>query len=361
MAATLIFAACGGGATAAPSVTVAPSTAPVTSAAAPSASAAAAVPSFAPPEKTTLNIGLSTSGETSQFAEYLANQLGLYTKLGFSKVTITGLEGDGKVVQALTAGALDMGVIGVSSAISSVPTDTPLKVVSLNGVILTDGLVCGPNYKTAADIKGKQIAISTFGGTSNGSVLILLSQLGLTASDVVITQVGSQDARVAAVKAGSVACAPVDLSQADAMTAAGLVTLTAESATGPQWGRSGLAATAAFAKANPNTVLDVMAAVLAAQNSMWTDPATAATNFATYAQVAPADATSLINAFTPIGDRAMDWTDDAFNFPKQTLATINPAISSVDITQAYDKSYLQKLYDMGYYAQINDPLKPFSK
>ncbi len=272
---------------------------------------------------------------------------------------MSGFQGDGKVVQALTAGALDFGVIGVSSAISSVPTDTPLKVISLNGVVLTDGLVCGPSYKTAADIKGKQVAVSTFGGTSHGSVLILLSQLGLTASDVVITQVGGQDARIAAVKAGSVACAPIDLSEADAMAKAGLVTLTAEKVGGPEWGRSGLAVTAAFAKANPNTVLDLVAAVLAAQNSIWVDPATAAINFSSYAQVSVGDATGLISAFTPIGDRGMGWTDDAFNFPKQTLATINPAMASVDVTQAYDKSYLQKLYDMGYYTQINDPEKPF--
>jgi ABC-type nitrate/sulfonate/bicarbonate transport system substrate-binding protein len=315
-------------------------------------------PSFGTPEKTALKVGLSTSGETSQFAENLAGQLDLYTQYGLT-VEVSGFEGDGKVVQALTAGALDFGVVGVSSAISSVPTDTPLKVLAMNGVTLTDGLVCGAQYKTAADIKGKQIAVSTFGGTSHGSVLIMLSQLGLTADDVVITQVGAQDARIAAVKAGSVACAPIDLAKADAMKAAGLVTLTDNKSSGKQWGRSGLATTAAFLQANPNTAKALVAAILSAQNSMWVDPATAATKFAEYAQVDAAEATKNIADFTAIGDRSMGWTDDAFNFPKQTLATVNPAMANVDVSQAYDKSILQGLFDSGFYTQIADPEKPF--
>ncbi len=359
MAVGLIATACSSSA-ATPSAPAADTPAPTAaaSAEAPASAAASVGPSFGAPEKTSLKIGLSTSGETAQFAEYLAGQIGTYAKYGLT-VEVSGFEGDGKVVQALTAGALDFGVIGVSSAISSVPTDTPLKSIALNGVTLTDGLVCGPNYKTAADIKGKQVAVSTFGGTSHGSVLILLDQLGLTANDVVITQVGGQTARIAAVKAGSVACAPIDLAQAAEMKAAGLVTLTDNKSSGKQWGRSALSVQAAFAQANPNTTKAVVAAVLEAQNSMWLDPATAASKFADYAQLAPADATSQINDFIGIGDRAMGWTDDAFNFPKLTLATVNPAMADVDVSKAYDKSYLQELYDTGFYTQIGDPDKPF--
>jgi len=355
MAVGLIAAACSGGA-ATSSAPAADTTPP--SAAASTSAVESAAPSFGAPEKTSIKIGLSTSGETAQFAEYLAGQIGTYTKYGLT-VEVSGFEGDGKVVQALTAGALDFGVIGVSSAISSVPTDTPLKSIALNGVTLTDGLVCGPSYKTKDDIKGKQVAVSTFGGTSHGSVLILLDQLGLTANDVVITQVGGQTARIAAVKAGSVACAPIDLAQADEMKAAGLVTLTDNKSSGKQWGRSALSVQAAFAQANPNTTKAVVAAVLEAQNSMWLDPATAATKFADYAQMSAADATQQIKDFTDIGDRAMGWTDDAFNFPKLTLATVNPAMANVDVTQAYDKSYLQGLFDSGFYTQIGDPDKPF--
>jgi len=310
------------------------------------------------PEKTSLKIGLSTGGEASQYAEYLAKQLDLYKKYGFDNVEVTTFEGDGKVVQALVAGGLDLGVVGVSSAISSQATDTPLKVVAMNGVTLTDMLVCQQSIKTPEDIKGKTVAVSTFGGTSHGSVLILLSQLGLTANDVTITQVGNQTARIAAVKAGSVGCAPIDLAQKDAMTKAGLNIIADNKSSGKQWGRSGLAGTSEFISKNPNTVLGVVAAALEAQNYMFTNTQDAGSKFAEYTQQAPEEGQKIIQDFTTWGDRSMSWGDDAFDFPKQTLAAVNPAMASVDITKAYDKSFLQKLSDMGFYQKIGDPELP---
>jgi NitT/TauT family transport system substrate-binding protein len=344
-----------------PAGTAAPTTAAASSGGGASAGAGASGPVALPaPEKKTLKIGLSTGGESSQYAEFLAEQLGYYKSIGgFDSVEVSSLQGDAKVVQAIVAGGLDLGVLGVSGAINSAATDSPIKIVSINGVTLTDGLTCGPDIKTAADVKGKQIAISSFGSTAHGSTILLLEGIGLTEKDVTLTQVGNQDARLAAVKAGSVACAPIDLAQKTAVTAAGLNVVTDNKSSGKQWGRSGLATTVAFAQANPNTVRAVVAAVLTAQNSMWTDPATAATKFAEYAQVDAAEATKNIADFTAIGDRAMGWGDDAFNFPKLTLATVNPAMADVDVTQAYDKSFLQGLYDSGYYTEIGDPEKPF--
>jgi ABC-type nitrate/sulfonate/bicarbonate transport system substrate-binding protein len=346
----LVFAACSG------STPASSAPAASTPASAPASGGTANLPA---PEKKTLKIGLSTGGEASQYAEYLAQQLGYYKQYGgFDSVEVSGLQGDAKVVQALVAGGLDLGVLGVSSAISSQTTDTPIKVVSLNGVTLTDMLVCGPDVKTADDVKGKTVAVSTFGGTSHGSVIILLSQLNLTANDVTITQVGNQDARLAAVKAGSVACAPIDLAQKTEVQSAGLSIITDNKSSGKQWGRSGLAATADFIKNNPNTVLDAVASVLAAQNYMFTNTADAATKFAEYSQQTPDQATTVLNDFVTWGDRSMSWTDDAFNYPKQVLAAVNPQMANVDVTTAYDKSFLQKLNDMGFYDAIGDPEKP---
>jgi NitT/TauT family transport system substrate-binding protein len=324
------------------------------------ASAAASGPvAFAAPEKKTLKIGLSTGGEASQYAEFLANQLGYYKSIGgFDSVEVSGLQGDAKVVQALVAGGLDLGVLGVSGAINSQSTDTPIEIVSMNGVTLTDMLVCGKDVKTKDDVKGKQIAISSFGSTAHGSTLLLLKGIGLTDKDVTLTQVGNQDARLAAVKAGSVACAPIDLAQKQAVTDAGLNVITDNKSSGLQWGRSGLGATSDFIKNNPNTVLNAVASVLAAQNYTFTNTDDAAAKFAEYSQQTPDQAKAVIQDFVTWGNRSMDWTDDAFNNPKQVLAAVNPAMASVDVTKSYDKSFLKKLADMGFYQQIGDPALP---
>lgn len=341
MAASFVVAACGGATT--------PSAAPATPAAA--TQAAGQLPK---PELSKVKLGLSAPSEPVQFAEKLADMLGIYKKYGL-EVEITGFEGDGKALQALVAGQLDLYVGGSSSAVNSVLTDTPVKVVSMNGVILTDGLFCMKDVKTAADMKSKKVAVSTFGGTSHGSVLLSLKGLGLTPKDVVITQVGGESARIAALKGGSIACAPIDMEKEKEMTGLGMNLLIDLAKAKLQWGRSGLTARTDFIAKNPNTVLVVVASALEAQNSMWVDTKTAAAKWAEFAQLAPAKAEAQIKDFISVGDRSMKFNDDALANPKEVLAAVNPKVAEVDVKKAYDLSFLKRLEDIGFYKKIGAP------
>ena len=344
----LVATACGGGATPATSSQPAASS----GAAATSSAAAGQLPK---PEITKLRIGISTPNEPVQFAEKLADALGFYKKYGFTDVTVTGFEGDGKTLQALIAGQIDMEVGGASSAVSSQTTDAPVVVIALNSTKLTDGLWCGANIKTKEDVKGKSVAISTFGGTSHGSALLLLKGLGYTEKDATITPVGGQSARIAALKGGSVACAVVDMSEQASMKQQGFNVLYDETKSDLQWGRSGLMATADFLKKNPNTALVVAAATLEAQQKMWTDADAAAKEFATFGQLPADKALQLIKDFQGYGSRSMLFTEDALKLPQQVLATQNPAMASVDLKKAYDLSFLNKLKDIGFYQKVGAP------
>jgi NitT/TauT family transport system substrate-binding protein len=357
---TLAIAACNSSGAASPAATTAASSEASAPAASDGASASAGAVTLPAPEKKTLTIGLSTGGEASQYAEYLADQLDYYKTIGgFDDVEVTSLQGDAKVVQALVAGGVDLGVVGVSGAINSQITDVPLKVVSINGVVLTDMLVCGPDIKTADDVKGKQIAISSFGSTAHGSTLLLLQTLGLTDKDVTLTQVGNQDARLAAVKSGAVACAPIDLGRKAEIEEAGLNNLANNKNPDLPWGRSGLAATKQFIEQNPQTVQNVVAAALAAQNYAFTNPDDTAKKFAEYAQTDEANGKEVIDDFLTWGNRSMGWSDAAFQNPMKVLAAVSPELANVDVNSAQDKSFLQKLADMGFYEQIGNPELPF--
>ena len=338
----MLAVACGGG-------TTTPSAAPATSAAA-AASATAAPGTLPKPELTAIRIGISAPTEPVQYAEKLADQLGYYKELGITTVTITGFEGDGKALQALVAGQLDFFVGGGSTALSSQLTDTPVKVISVNSVLNTDGLYCKSSIKTAADVKGKAIAISTFGGTSHGSALIAAKLLGYTSKDVVIKEVGNEGTRIAALKGGSIDCAMVGLQNDADMKAAGF-NLLVDVTKGGQWARSGLMARTDFLQKNPNTTLNVLAATVRAQNYMWTNNADAVKPFTDWSQRKPDDAASAIKQFPDYGLRSMIFTEEAFVAPRDVLAAVNPAVASVDLKKAYDLSYLQKLVDLGWYAK----------
>jgi ABC-type nitrate/sulfonate/bicarbonate transport system substrate-binding protein len=100
---------------------------------------------------------------------------------------------------------------------------------------------------------------------------------------------------------------------------------------------------------NPNTATVVAASVLEAQNLIWTDPDTASEYYAEFTQSSVEDAKALITEFQEIGNRPMTWSDEAFENPKAVLATVNPAMEDVPVTDAFDRSVLQGLIDSGFY------------
>lgn len=346
----VLAAACtGGGATSAPS-SAAPATSPSAAASESVAPSEATLPT---PEKTDLKIGLSVT-ETSQYAAKLAEQLGIWEKNGIS-VEVAVFEGDGKTMEALQAGQLDIGFVGVSSAINSQITDAPVKILGTNATILSDHLVSTADVKTAEDLKGKCVAVSTYGGTSHGAVLLSLQALGLTPQDVVITEVGGQSTRIAALQGGSCAAAPVDAAREEEMAGLGFNKLVDLKAEAKQWGRSGMAVTEEWLAKYPNLAVVAAASVLEAQNSMWADPDAAAEKYAEFVEEEVDVAKGLIADFQEIGNRTMMWTDEAFENPKTVLATVNPEIADVPVAEAYDRSVLQGLKDMGWYEKLGIP------
>ena len=347
--ASLAFAACTGGATPAP-------TPPPTPTPAPGDTPAPTDPpgTLPAPELTSVKIGLSVT-ETSQFASKAAEVLGIFAANGIT-AEVSVFEGDGKTTAALQAGQLDVAMVGVSSAVSSQITDSPMVVLSVNAVLLTDNIVCQGDVKTADDIKGKRIAISTFGGTSNGAALLGIKALNLTTNDVVITQVGGQSARIAALQGGSIECAVVDSNLEEEMIAQGFSILVHLKTAGVEWGRSGMAVRKDWLAQNPNTALVLVASALAAQNLYWTDPAAMAKAYADFNQLELADAEKQVADFVEIGNRSMTWADGAFENPKEVLATVNPDIIDVPVSSAYDRSLLQTLVDIGFYEKIGSPV-----
>jgi ABC-type nitrate/sulfonate/bicarbonate transport system substrate-binding protein len=123
------------------------------------------------------------------------------------------------------------------------------------------------------------------------------------------------------------------------------------------YGRSGISFTKAFAQKNPNTVLDAVAALLEAQNLIWTDTAGTITRYATHTQQDPAKAKPNVEDFLNVGNRSLMWKDVAFVNAQKVIALVNPDIVDVKPSDANVRSYLQKLLDNGFYDKIGNPAK----
>lgn len=185
-----------------------------------------------------------------------------------------------------------------------------------------------------------------------------LAALGLTPADVVITEVGGQSARIAALEGGACQAAPVDVALEAEMVGKGFNVLVNLKDAGTEWGRSGMGVTREWLAANPNTATVALAAVLEAQNMMWADPEAAAGFYNEFTELNdPELAASLIADFQSVGNRTMMWTDSAFENPKAVLSTVNPDISEVDVSTAYDRSQLEKLVELGVYDALGIPME----
>jgi NitT/TauT family transport system substrate-binding protein len=333
-----------------PQPTIGPTAPAATSSGASPTTASGALPK---PELSTLRWGLSSAGEMSQFAGVQASMAKIFDKYGI-KATVTAFDGQTRMDGALLAGQVDVGT--GTSALTSQLTDTPVVVIAMQATYLTDDLVCSSAIKTAADVKGKKIAIGGFGSTAHASALLALKVLGLGAADAQMTSVGGQTSRFAAVKGGSVDCAVIDKSVQQESLDAGLnIVASVWKPPVQPFNRASAAVTRAFLEKYPNTALVTVAAVLEAQNMIWADTDATARNYAEWAQTSLDKATALVKDFQAIGNRSLLWTTEAFVNQKKVIVSLNPDVIDVDIQKAQDLSLLKKLIDSGFYAKIGNP------
>ena len=192
--------------------------------------------------------------------------------------------------------------------------------------------------------------------SAHASALLAVAGLKLGDKDVTYTPVGNNSARIAAMKAGSVGCAPVSMDQSKSMTDLGLNLLIDLSQDKTLvYPAVGLGVTAAFAKKNPNTTLVLAAAILEAQTILINDLKTTAAEWAKFAQVDAAKAETDVKAVQGQVNPTMLWEDSGFAFTQQIFSKASPSVMMADPAKAGDRSFLQKLIDIGFYKKINAP------
>jgi NitT/TauT family transport system substrate-binding protein len=149
-----------------------------------------------------LRVPYALGGSTGFF--WVAHRSGSFEKHGV-KVLPIFMRGGREAVQALISRDVfveQQGSSGVITAWAQGAKD--LVVIGATGNKLDYVFVSGPAIKKPADLKGKKIAISQIGASTDFIARIALRQLGVTEKDVVILGIGSQAERWAALSGGHV-------------------------------------------------------------------------------------------------------------------------------------------------------------
>jgi NitT/TauT family transport system substrate-binding protein len=124
----------------------------------------------APAGAVSLTVGKASSTSDAIIPVNVGDQLGIFKKHGL-ELTITNFGGGSKMVQALTAGSLDIGV-GAGTEMAFIAKGAPMIAVcesSTTAPFLAVGVPWNSPIKSLADLKGKNIGVSSPGSFSDWS------------------------------------------------------------------------------------------------------------------------------------------------------------------------------------------------
>jgi len=142
-------------------------------------------------------------------AWYMARDAGLYAAQGL-KVDILNMSGGSRGAAELQAGRLDIMHVGLSSVIRINRAGGDIRSIGSLSNVIRFTFFSAPGIKSAAELKGGVIGVSTFGSESDSTVTLALARLALTRNDVVLKEYGGGMRRLDAVKSGEIKATPLN-------------------------------------------------------------------------------------------------------------------------------------------------------
>src|ERR1700724_1007955 len=141
-----------------------------------------------PPQPLQIKAGISDPVNTV-LAWYMARAAGLYAAQGLN-VEILNMNGGSRGAEELQAARIDVMHVGLSSVVKVNQAGDNLRVIGSLSHVLRFTFFSAPGVKTAADLKGGIVGVSTFGSESDSTVTLALQRLGLTRRDVTLEEYG---------------------------------------------------------------------------------------------------------------------------------------------------------------------------
>jgi NitT/TauT family transport system substrate-binding protein len=134
---------------------------------------------------------------------YLGQEAGIFKKHGVNLEMIF-IAGGSLSVQALVGKSLDLLMTGGPPFLNAYLRGAKIKIIGGVTNVLPYIFIASGGISTSEQLKGKKIGISRFGSNTDFVVKLALSQFGLSPGDVNIMQVGGSQARLLALKSGTI-------------------------------------------------------------------------------------------------------------------------------------------------------------
>jgi NitT/TauT family transport system substrate-binding protein len=165
------------------------------------------MPSAAAGQSKSIIVGEGVRGAMYMPA-YIAEEKGYFKKRDLdSKIVTFSRSND---INALVSGDIQFDQTSPDKVIHSALGGFPVKMVMATTRGLNLALVVHPSIKSAADLKGKSVAVTSFSGLPYTGLLLCLKELGLAKEQVVPLNIGGKAARFEALVHNRVPAAILD-------------------------------------------------------------------------------------------------------------------------------------------------------
>lgn len=151
---------------------------------------------------TPFRVGISDAVNTV-LPVWMAQEGGFYAANGL-KVEIINMGGGSRGAKELQAGKIDLMRVGMSSVVQANRAGGDLRLIASMSNVIRFVVAVAPGVKTAADLKGGIVGVSSFGSESDSTVTLALERFGMTRADVTVREYGGGSKRLAAVRAGDI-------------------------------------------------------------------------------------------------------------------------------------------------------------
>jgi NitT/TauT family transport system substrate-binding protein len=205
---------------------------------------------------------------SAQFPAWMAKESGIFRKNGLD-VELVFFRGSTTAVMALLARETPISQVTGPPVVSASLRGSDAVMIA-GGYVLADyWLMSRSEIKTAEQLKGGTIAVSTFGGQSEFVARIALKKLGLTpGKDVTIVQIGAPPDRLTALQTGKVRGAVLNPPDSFVGEKKGFYTLMQVSLPTQS---TGVATTRRFIRENPDVVRKYIKSQIEAVHQIKTD------------------------------------------------------------------------------------------
>jgi ABC-type nitrate/sulfonate/bicarbonate transport system substrate-binding protein len=211
---------------------------------------------------TTVKLGIVTTGWSSQTPLAIAQQLGYFQDEGLVVEMRTVPSGGPVMVAMLVSGDADLILSGIEAQVAAITAGAPAVIVGTVLDRLDYALAGARGLNDVEDLRGKLVATTGAGTQSGFAVVEALRRLGLERNrDYWIRAVGSSPVRLSALYSGQIDAVPLGAEDRVQVESDGFPVLVEVGKVLPEFPFTALAASRAFASAQPESTAGLLRAV----------------------------------------------------------------------------------------------------